>query len=295
MSTLAQWEEYFTAAEVSGVVSGLDLTLDSSARAVTVKPGGALVRGIYKPVSVVTSTPVPAPSPQNRVDRLVLRLNRDATAPEAFLTFVVIAGTPAASPTIPAMQQVTSTGGMWDLPIARWTSQASGAFSGLVDERTFLGNAPILYNSMARPTPTRRTLGIEIDTGRITRWDGQTWQAIADDTGWVTLAVNGPDRAAWSANVVNQIRKRNGVVSVRFAVRRWKDNDLTTGDADGSAPFTLLAQFRPSVRVFGSGWHTRAPVAVDIETDGVLRIYPLLADVPAGRTVFGGATYMVDE
>lgn len=53
-----------------------------------------------------------------RIDRLVLRLNR-ATGNVAS---AYIQGTPAASPTAPALTQSTSlTSGSWDFPLARWT------------------------------------------------------------------------------------------------------------------------------------------------------------------------------
>ncbi|MEU6033966.1 hypothetical protein ABZ801_01005 [Actinomadura sp. NPDC047616] len=294
MSTLAEWESYFTAVTATGVVAGLDPGLNSQARTATVQVGGAMIRGIYKPVTAVTSVTIPAPATQNRVDRLVLRLDRDSTKPEDFVKFVVVTGTPAANPLPPAIQQATGSRGMYDLPIARWISQSSGALTGLLDERVFLGTAPAVYNSQARPTPNRPTLGIETDTGRVTHWNGTTWRVVADDTGWIDLPINGPDRAAWTANTINRIRRRNGVVHMRFSVRRWTRSGVSTSDEDGSAPLVVPVGFRPGWDHFGFGYHSRSPVAVRVEAGGAVRLYPLTSDLPAGRTVSGSATWIVD-
>ena len=79
------------------------------------------------------STPVPAASAQNRIDRLVLRLTRGASSSSTVVAPLIITGTPSASPVLPGIQQTPT--GVWDLPVSHWTSTSAGAITTLVDDR----------------------------------------------------------------------------------------------------------------------------------------------------------------
>jgi hypothetical protein len=143
VSTITDWENLFAPGFETGVVPGngneLAPTLDTSGRNAVIDTGNAIIRAFCKPVSVSTATAIPAASSQDRIDRLVLRLDRSASVAANFIQPVVITGTPGSSPALPALTQTPT--GLWDLPIAHWTSKSTGALTGLADERYFAGNS----------------------------------------------------------------------------------------------------------------------------------------------------------
>ncbi|KAB2344891.1 hypothetical protein [Actinomadura rudentiformis] len=272
MTTLAEWEAYFTAAEASGVAWGLDPALNVSARTATMTAGGALLRGIYKPLQAGASVSIPPPATQNRIDRLVLRLNRDASDPADFVKPMIVVGTPGPTPPVPAIQATLGTHGMWDLPIARWTSQSNGSMAGLLDERFWLGNAPILYSSYAKPTPTRRTLGLELDTGRVTRWDGSTWVSLIEDTGDLPLSLKpkqGANDYGWSSAGANVGRLVSGVVSLVINAK-FHPHTTQINLPDGVLVATVPAPFRTrrSYQHFAAMTNTRIHARVEVTTSG---------------------------
>lgn len=189
MSTVGQWEEFFHPAMGSGVIPGegseLAPSLDSSGRNIVIQPGGAIVRAFYKPVSAATYTPIPAASSQNRIDRLVLRLNRAASTAAAFIVPTVITGTPGPSPSVPAVTQ-TSTG-LWDLPICHWTSASNGSLTALVDERMKISSPTVVMASTGgTPSLDRAGLLIQPDTGALlmSTSPGGTWEQVFADPAW---------------------------------------------------------------------------------------------------------------
>jgi hypothetical protein len=93
---------------------------DSSGMVVKVRSGQALVRGHYYENTAEESLTIAAADLSNpRIDRVVLRL--DPTANTCLLT--VIQGTPASSPTAPALTQTES--GIYDLLLANVTVPAA--------------------------------------------------------------------------------------------------------------------------------------------------------------------------
>lgn len=198
ISTITEWEDFFHPAYGSGVVPGIGNellpTLDATGRAAVLAPGKAIVRAFLKPISASTPTAIPAPDAQDRIDRLVLRLDRSAATGPAFVQPVVITGTPSASPVTPGLTRTDT--GIWDLPMAHWTSAASGALSGLADERVFLAGPVLIGTSKHSPVLTRPGLLVETDTGKLrmsTRagvWDTtvyqppDTWHTVSLKHGW---------------------------------------------------------------------------------------------------------------
>lgn len=297
ITTLAEWEAFFTAVqEVDGVVTGLDPSLNAGDRTAAVSPGAAYLRGFYKPVSSTTSTAIPAADTQARIDRLVLRLDRSQdNTPADFCKFVVLTGTPGSNQP-PALTRQTSSTGIYDLPICRWTSGANGSLTGLTDERIYVGGG---FRQAARAAgvlpayPPR--LGVEVETGSVYRSNGSVWAAVFEDTGWVSLSPNGPNGNAWTNNAVSEIRLKNGIVQLRFSIQRWSQSGLGTDDTDGSTPFVLPAQYRPLRDQWGTAHviSNRSSVAVKIEDTGQVVLYPVDRAIPASRTVQGTVMWMV--
>lgn len=291
ITTAAEWEAFYSAVQLDGVVSGLVPSLNSGARTASMGVGGAYLRGFFKPVSSSTAKSVPAASAQDRVDRLVLRLDRDAATAATYIAPTVLTGTAGTS--LPPTLTRGSTGA-WDLPVSRWTSKADGSLTGLVDERY----GPGWFTSAARAgrlvsaAPARTA--VEIDTGQTYSSDGSAWTSLYQDTGWVTLTMNGANGNSWTANNICRVRRIGKSVHLRIAVRRWDNYGLGTSDPNGSQVLILPSEFRPSVMEPHFAYRGINPVAMEVDTSGAVTLFALVADIPAKTTVFGSATWFVD-
>lgn len=287
VSTMPTWEAYWVGGlgGAAGVMAGkageLAPSINSGARTVSTATGAAFVRGFYvaNPTAAYTAS-VPAASVADRVDRLVLRLDRTATVAANWLKPVIIQGTSGSS-TPPALQSTDT--GSWDLPIARWTTKADGTLTGLVDERYKSGGQFLAFNSTARPSASPPRQGLELDTGKPMYADGSQWRYYDADTGWVDLTLG---NTAWKEQQPCQARIRNGVVFLRMTVQR-QTNTFTKADPDGSVLLTLTTQFRPGINQYGtcsfSGGIGTARVDLNAST-GVLSLQHNTADVASGRT-----------
>ncbi|NEA22591.1 hypothetical protein [Actinomadura bangladeshensis] len=297
LSTMAQWEGFFTGFSADGVLPGIRnefaATLNAGARTAVLDTGAAQIRGFHVDGPSTTATSIPAADTQNRIDRLVLRLDRTAATAAGWITPVVIEGTPSASPQAPALAQTPD--GNYDIPIARWTSASDGSLAALVDERQFAAASPVEFRSTAQPSATIRRLGFERDTSRVLWADGTSWRIVHDDTGWVTLGLNGKDKAAWQALDPLIYRRINGVVHLRFSLKRI-NMQLGLSDEDGSTPYVLPAGFRPHTDkppALGYGNHARAGLQLFIYPTGEVRVYPLNEDMPKNRRIYAQATFPV--
>jgi hypothetical protein len=301
LEDLPQWESFFTGLSANGVVptygSHFSPSISSPGRTVTIATGAAMIRGFFARGTTTTTTSVPAADTQNRIDRLVLRLDRSAVAAADWIKPHIITGTPAASPQIPAITTSTSTSGVWDLTVCRWTSRSNGALDTLVDERITLSPTTLVFRSDARPTPSPADFcfGWEWNTGKVLYWDTNTsaWAGLSDDTGWVDLTMNGANGSSWTNNNISRIRKRNGVVHLRVSIKRGSSALATSVDG-GSVPIVIPSAFWPSVDEVSDGYHSRSPFGMRVETDGKVRITPLQDDIPAGRTIQASITYLTD-
>jgi hypothetical protein len=143
LSLTSEWEYLFAAAGVQDGIDGSTLgaaamtpSLDTVGRNAVIAAGNVLIKGQLWRCDASVSTPIPAASAQNRIDRLVARLTRGATTSATVLQPVVITGTPSGSPVEPPLVQTTA--GIFDIPICSWTSTSAGALTTLVDERDFI-------------------------------------------------------------------------------------------------------------------------------------------------------------
>jgi len=177
LSTTADWESFMSSA---GIYDGVDSpnsftpSLDTVGRNAVIGSGQGLIKGQLWRCDANVSTAIPAASAQNRLDRLVLRLNRGATSSPGVVAPTVITGTPSGSPALPAISQTPT--GLWDIPISYWTSASSGALTGLVDQRQFTGRVPLSMTSGGwRPSPANIGMAIETDTYHPYIWNGSNW------------------------------------------------------------------------------------------------------------------------
>jgi hypothetical protein len=293
LTTMAEWEALFGELAPSGVIQGvgseLAVTVSSVARTATIGTGGALIRGFRAGAASSTTLAIPGADSQNRIDRIVARLDRTAVTAADWIKPVIIEGTPSTSPVVPAIDR--TTGANWDFPLARWTANSNGTISGLVDERALL--VPTLaFKSTARPALAGPAVGLETDTGRpVTTINGSAWSPLAEDTGWVPLALTGTNGASWT-NSSTRIRKRNGVVHLDFRIVRHSAGSVPV-DSE-STPINLAAAYRPTGTVVGYAFHGDSSVGIRVHTDGDVTLIPLATSIPASRTVEGSATWITD-
>jgi hypothetical protein len=170
LAATSEWEALLSitgkASAVDGSVgSAMVPSLDTGGRNAVIADGNAVIKGMLWRCDAPVSTPIPAAAAQNRIDRLVLQLNRGATTSPTVIQPVVVTGTPAASPVIPALTQ--TTGGIWQLPISHWTSTSTGALTGLIDDRTLANDS---------------------------------WHNVVGDTGWSALSGYGPLRYRFTSS-----------------------------------------------------------------------------------------------
>lgn len=195
---------------VIGATSDLPLCYadGTGTRVVKIRSGRfALVRGsYYESGATDISIQLDANSSgQPRIDMIVLRLNRSGyTVAEDKIT-----GTPAASPSPPALTQQTGSTGFWDFPVAQVavaagaTSLAAGTVTPLAWYIQDDGN--IVCTATTRPQHVVGRRFYQTDTGIWYTSDGSTWRndrptpgktsATTQHTGFgttevVTLTVN---------------------------------------------------------------------------------------------------------
>lgn len=287
VNTMPLWEAYWVgglggaAGVMAGKLGELAPSINSGARTVSAATGAAFVRGFYiaNPTSTYTAN-VPAASVADRVDRLVLRLDRTASVAANWLKPVIIQGT-SGSTTPPAIQSTDA--GSWDLPIARWTTKADGTLANLVDERYKSGGQFLVFNSTARPPASPPRQAYELDTGKPLYSDGSQWNYYGSDTGYQNLPISG----FWAVGGFQpQIRLLNGWVYLRGSIARTTN---TLQSTDTNSPIgTIPAQFRPAgthnwAGLTSSMSHVRLQVTFDT---GALAIVDLSADIPTGRAVY---------
>lgn len=317
LTDIAGWENFFRPMRADGVESGMVPSLDTSGRNVVLSAGRAFVRAQAAQATSSNATAIPAAAGSPRVDRLVLRLDRTAATEAAIIVPTVITGTPAASPSPPALTR--SEDHLWDLPMARWTSQSNGSLTGLIDERPVLGGQVLQLPANPYP-PSGRQIGVTSDGRVLASLDGTSWDTVLySDTGWQNLKLNGPQGSAWTLDGACRVRAVSGVVRLRFSVMRAGTSALGVNDANGSAPFVLPPAFRPAVSEPGhaySGFFNgpRQPCSCLVNPDGTVQLFALgytatstssggtnqpfgssgpVGDVQVGSVIGGGATYLL--
>lgn len=162
---------------------GLLVFGDASGFNVKVQPGEAYVDGGYFAQDAQQTLPINAPDPTNpRIDRVVLRWDGPANTAD----YVVLQGTPAVSPTPPAVTQ--DQGGRWEVPLAdvRVNVGATNIAAGVVTDIR-----PLAAPRADRPLPSCRVFNstqIVCASGVATTlgFDSESW----DTHGFHDLAVN---------------------------------------------------------------------------------------------------------
>jgi hypothetical protein len=196
LTSVSDWESLLTG---MGLPDGIDATaanamapsLDTGGRNAVIASGNVIVRGQLWRCDAPVSTPIPAASAQNRIDRLVLRLTRAASTSATVVQPVVITGTPSGSPVEPPLVQTPT--GLYDIPVCSWTSTSAGAITALADERQFCldtwhaltspGWSGVLRVKKAPPTWRAVFVDLHLVSGSVTAGGaGSTFGNLPDPT-----------------------------------------------------------------------------------------------------------------
>lgn len=193
-----------------------------------------------------------------RVDLLVARLDRPA-APDAYIvTYVVIAGVPAASPVAPQPVRTESLdgSGTWDIPIAE-IRVANGyttvAASDVTNRAWWISPSGFHGFDAAKPPAEGGALFRANDTGiTYLGTPGGSWQRLYYNTGWqaLTISVSG-----WSALTFHFARSGDLVVMTARLQRTGSDLDASADSTFG----TLDTTFRPGMTIWDSYHCSKTP------------------------------------
>lgn len=162
-TTESQYSRLFSELQITGVAGDI-FNQSTGVRAAVgtgmnmeVYAGFALIRGFaYENTDTVILTLDPSTA-QPRIDTIVLRLDPGANS----IVAAVKKGTPAASPSAPALTQIA--GGVWEMPLADMLIPANATAldnNNYTDRRTFLGKGVGVWFTSSRPTlPTQGQMG----------------------------------------------------------------------------------------------------------------------------------------
>lgn len=189
----------FTETGVAASADSLSLKVsgDGGGMRVFVQAGFAVVRGHAYSSTAVEQLTIGASTSQPRIDRVVLRLDPSVNS----IVLAVKAGTPAASPSAPALTQTDSA--IYELSLgqvlvgANVTSIASGA---VTDERIFNGVETSDWSTSTRPAVAREgKLGYNRTTKIWEYWNGTAWGPIVPEIpiGSIIMYGNSAPPAGW--------------------------------------------------------------------------------------------------
>jgi hypothetical protein len=190
-TTETQYSYLFDRLKTSGVAgfpddTALKVTAPGGTMTVTTAAGFAIVRGfMYSSDAVVTNT-ISASSSNPRIDLIILRLDPSANS----IVQAVLTGTPAASPSAPALTQTTT--GIYEIEIGRVTvpALATTISSGNVtDTRNCLSHGVGIWTTDQRPTsPTLGRLGWSTTNQVLEVWNGTAWkEAVPNNINATTI------------------------------------------------------------------------------------------------------------
>lgn len=260
--TLAEYEQLSAPLGLSGLYnyqSVYPVIGDSSGRQVKIRAGtSAIIRGCRFNNPTETIVPIPANASGNpRIDMVVLRMDREASAPNQFaINPVVIQGTAAASPVAPNwLRNETADGtGKWDIPLAQ-VAVANGATTitaaNVTNRAWWVSGSGYVGVTGAAPPVLPGVLWFDMAAGihYIGTITG-TWRRVASDTGWVTMTAP----SGWTSNPFMFSRIGDLVVMTARILRTGATLPNTVSPVMG----TLGGWSRPAQAVYGT-YHCSYP------------------------------------
>jgi hypothetical protein len=206
-TTETQYSYLFDRLKTSGVAgfpndTALQVTAPGGTMTVQTAAGFAIVRGfMYSSDAVVTNT-ISASSSNPRIDLIILRLDPSANS----IVQAVLTGTPAVSPSAPALTQTTT--GIYEIEIGRVTVPALAttiASGNVKDTRNCLSHGVGIWTTDSRPTsPTLGRVGWSTTNQVLEVWNGSAWKEAAPNNinaSTITSGTISPSRIVGTASL----------------------------------------------------------------------------------------------
>lgn len=179
----SQWARHFNSG-VDDEPTGTSLQVSAgTGLAVNVAAGDAMVRGHYYQSTATESLALAtADATNDRIDVVALKLDPSANSIE----LEVKTGTPAASPSAPALVQTDA--GVYEQPLAEVLVEATAGVPGTItDKREFMGTRLGSWATAGRPAPAGRVLfGFNTTTGGVEFYNVNTsaWEPVGGGLGF---------------------------------------------------------------------------------------------------------------
>jgi hypothetical protein len=235
-TTESQYSQLFRRLQSSGVAGApgttdLRVFADSTGMQVKVPAGYAIVRGHAFDSTAEETLSISSATSNPRIDLVILRL--DPAADE--ITLEVITGTPATTPSAPALEQTAEA--VFEMAIARVNVPASAttiAPANVTDIRPFIGTQFGRWTTATRPSnPVVGTAGLNTTISAPEYWSGSAWVGFLGDGAVTTakIADGAVTTPKLENSAVTEIKINNNAVSaVKIA-----DNAITTSKILNSA------------------------------------------------------------
>ncbi len=187
-----------------------------------------------------------------RLDLVVLRLDRS----DFTVRVVVLKGTPAAVPTLPAVTQQATTTGRYEIPLASirvahntGVNLPNITSADISSYESWLGSPPLIGHSSARPAVKPGGIWTEYDTARSFIGLQTKWHLYAEDSPPFKFNANSSwDPERFSAYV----QRRNGTTHFQAIIYR-KAGLPVAGDGLDIPILTLSEAQRPVLNTYGTG------------------------------------------
>ena len=196
-TTETQYSQLFRTFQdsVNGTYGGTELTVSvGTGLAVDVALGQAMVRGhFYVSTATESLSLTTADATNPRLDLVILRLDPVANS----IVLAVKDGTPAGSPTAPALVQTDA--GTYEIALASVLVPAtSGVPTTITDKRQFMGSRISLWSDATRPTTAFPHVGFNTTAGTFEGYDPAlaSWGPIGGGGGGVTVSATAPTSPA---------------------------------------------------------------------------------------------------
>lgn len=243
---------FVTAGVVRATSSALSVSVDGS-DVVTVKAGSWVIpgnavsgSGVWRGgiASDVTGSLSARDATNGRIDLVVARqLDTDVVGTHGAYTgrIEIIAGTPSATPGVPALPSMAVELGRITVPVS-----GGGAASVDMSHRTYAtapgGEAVVPSLSLLPTTLAAGALGYALDTGIQYRFDGTTWGlAAGTPDSWHTIGDVGEPalKNGWTQDAITKVRFR------KDSAERVSAHGFLTNFKNGLVAFTFPVGYRP--------------------------------------------------
>jgi hypothetical protein len=237
-----------------------------------------------------TLTVAPNSTGQNRLDRVVLRLDRT--------NWTVRAVVKTGGTSLPPVTRNAAAGGVWEVHLAEVTVP-NGA-TALTTDRVVA--RPVAVGSRVRvqwstnrnPSPLQGEIAYEVDTGRWVGWNGTAWVSLGlDDIGDTALAL-GPK---WKPDGSNLVTKSGRMVDIELNLifGEVKDEVIFKGNVKGLLIATLPSnKFFPTRNKYTLGsLSSGGTVDIQVQPDGKITAWRASENLDDGQTFRATVTYLI--